>query len=203
MELPRYTAASHGTAGSGTRVAHRRTSLGQWAVELLQYIAALPGGSGQWKSYGALPHSPGAVGNKTSAVALPWDSGQWNSCGTLPHCPEAMASVTLRYTALGQRAVGSGTCAVHCRTALGQWVVEHRCALLQCLGRWAVEPMRCTAALPGGSGQWKARGTLPHYVGALGSGTRDVHHCTGWGQWVVELLQSHILGAVDSGTLTV
>ena len=48
---------------------------------------------------------------------------QCNSCSTLPHC-------------LG--AVGSGTPAMHCLTAWGQW---------------AVDLLQCTASLPGGSGQ--------------------------------------------------
>ena len=102
-------------------------SSGQWAVELLQCTASLPGGSGQCNSCNALPHCPGAVGSTTPAMhrltawgqwtaqllqctaSLPWGSGQWNPCNALPHC-------------LG--AVDSATPAMHCLTALGQWAVE-------------------------------------------------------------------------------
>ena len=52
--------------------------------------------------------------------------------GALPHCVGA---------------VGSGTPAVHCLTAWGQW---------------AVVPLWYTASLPGGSGQWNSCGALPH-----------------------------------------
>ena len=43
---------------------HKSTRLGceawmQWAVELLLYTAALPGGSGQWNSFKTLPHCLG------------------------------------------------------------------------------------------------------------------------------------------------
>ena len=75
---------------------HCLTAWGQWAVELLQCTASLPGGSGQCNSCNALPHCPGG-------------SGQCNSCNALPHC-------------LG--AVGSATPAMHCLTALGQWAAE-------------------------------------------------------------------------------
>ena len=75
---------------------HCLTALGQWAVQLLQCTASLPGGSGQWNSCNTLPHYLGAVDSGTFAL----------------HC----------LTALG--AVGSGTSAMHCRTAWGQWAVE-------------------------------------------------------------------------------
>ena len=92
------------------------TALGQWAVELLQCTASLPGGSGQWKP---AMHCPTAWGRWAvqllvcRTVSLPRGSGQWNSCYALPHC-------------LG--AVGSATPAMPCLTAWGQWAVE----LLQC-----------------------------------------------------------------------
>ena len=75
---------------------HCLTAWGQWAVELLQCTAPLPGGSGQCISCNALPHCLGAVGSATPAM----------------HC----------LTALG--AVGSGPPAMHCPTAWGQWAVE-------------------------------------------------------------------------------
>ena len=102
---------------------HCLTARGQWAVQLLQCTASLPGGSGQCNSWNALPHCLGAVGGGTPAICgrtawgqwavqllqdsarLPGGSGQWTSCNTLPHCPGA---------------VGSATPAMHCLAALGQ-----------------------------------------------------------------------------------
>ena len=80
-----------------------------------------------------------------------------------------------------------------------------------------MDPLQYTAPLPGGSGQWTSCSTLPHCLGALGSGTPAIHCPTAWGQWAVELLQytaplpggsglwtscntlPHCLGAVGSG----
>ena len=83
-----------------------RTALvgsGQWAVELLQCTATLPGGSGLWNSCNALPHRLAAVGSGTPvmhrhtawgqwAVQLlqctatpPGGGGQWNSCNARAH----------------------------------------------------------------------------------------------------------------------
>ena len=186
---------------------HCLTAWGQWAVELVQCTATLPGGSGQRNSCYALPHSLWAVGNGTSAMhcltawgqwavellqccvtasgqwtvhlvpctaTLPVGPGQWYSCNALPHC-------------LG--AVGSGTPAVHCHTALGQLAME----LSQCTatlpvgsGQWN----SCNAASqPRGSGQWYSCNALPHCLWVVGSGTRAMHCHTAWGQWAVEVLQ--------------
>ena len=172
---------------NGTPAMHCHTAGGQWAVQLLQRTATLPGGSGKWNSCNALPHRLGAVGSGTPAMrgptswgdgeacpggghcltkellqciaTLPGGSGQWNSCNALPHC-------------LG--AVGSGTPAMHCLTAWGQW---------------AVELLQCTATLPGGDGQCNSCNAPPHCLGAVGSGTPAMHCHTAWGQWAVELLQ--------------
>ena len=86
-------------------------------MDLLQYTASLPGGSGQWTSCNTLPTAWGqwAVDLLQYAAPLPGGSGQWTSCNTLPHC-------------LG--AVGSGPPSMHCHTAWGQW---------------AVDPPQCTA----------------------------------------------------------
>ena len=86
---------------------HCRTARGQWAVQLLQCTASLPGGSGQWNSCNALLHCLGVVGSATPAThcLTVWGSGQCNSCNTLPHYPGA---------------VGSGTPAMYCLAALGQ-----------------------------------------------------------------------------------
>ena len=107
---------------------HCLTAWGQWAVELLQCTASLPGGSGQCNSCNALPHCP-------------WGSGHCNSCNALPHC-------------LG--AVGIATPAMHCLTALGQWAVGSGTPAMHCLtgrGQWTVQLLQCTASLPWGSGQ--------------------------------------------------
>ena len=48
--------------------AHCLSARGHWAVQLLQYTAALPRGSGQWNSCNALPHYPRAVGSATPAM---------------------------------------------------------------------------------------------------------------------------------------
>ena len=99
-----------GAVGSGPPAIHCRTARGQWAVQLLQRTdcltawgqctvqllqctASLPWGSGQCNSCNAL------------TASLPGGSGQCNSCNALPHC-------------LG--ALGSGTPAMHCLTALEQ-----------------------------------------------------------------------------------
>ena len=50
----------------------------------------------------------------------------------------------------------------------GQWnPATHLCTVV---GQWAVELLLHTAALPGGSGQWNSCCTLPHCLGAVGSG---------------------------------
>ena len=77
------------------------------------------------------------------------------------HCPSALG------------AVGSGTPAIHCLTARGQW---------------AVQLLQCTASLPWGSGQWNSCNALPHCLGAVGSATPAIQCRTAWGQWAVELL---------------
>ena len=74
-----------------------------------------------------------------------------------------------------------------------------------------------TASLPWGSGPGISCNTLPHCLGAVGSGIPAMHYPTAWGQWTVELLQCtasrpggsgqcnscntlpHCLGAVGSG----
>ena len=149
-------------------------------------------GSGQW-----------AMELLLCIATLPGGSGQWNSCHAPPHCLGAM---------------GSGTPAMHCLTAWGQWTVQllHlRCHTAQ--GRWAVELLICTATLLGGSGRWNSCNALPHCLGAVGSGAPVMHRHIAWGRWAVELLLCtatlsrvsgqwnscnalpHCLGAVGSG----
>ena len=213
-----------GSVGSATPAIHCRTALGQWAVQLLQCTASLPGGSGQW-----------AVELLQCTASLPGESGRCNFYNARPHCLGPVGSGTPAMhclTALG--AVGSGSPAMQCLTAWGQWVVQ----LLQCTasawGQWAVELLQCTASLPGGSGQCNSCNALPHCpggsgqcnscnalprcLGAVGSGTPAMHCPTAWGQWAAQLLQCtaslpwgsgqrnscnalpHCLGAVGSAT---
>ena len=120
-------------------------------MELLQCTAPLPWG--QWAAELLL-----------YTASLPGGSGQWNSCNVLPHCP---------------RAVGSGTPAIHCRTALG--AVGSGTPAMHCLTAWgqrAVELLQCTAPLPGGSGQCNSCNTVPHCLGAVGSRTPAMHCLT-------------------------
>ena len=100
----------------------------------------------------------------------------------------------------GGRCLKSGTPAMHCHTALGQW---------------AVQLLQRAASLLGHSGQWNscnARGpqlgerggpprrrslpkkrnscnALPHCLEAVGSATRAMHCRTTWRRWAVQLLQ--------------
>ena len=121
--LLQCTASALGAVGSGNPAMHCHTAWGQWAVDLLQSTASLPGGSGQCNSCNTLPHCLGAAGSGPPAIhrltawgqwavdllqytaSLPGGSWQRNSCNALPHC-------------LG--AVGNATPAMHCLTAWGQ-----------------------------------------------------------------------------------
>ena len=161
--LPHYL----GTVGSGRPAIHCPTAWGQWAVDLLQYTAPLPWG--QW-----------AVDLLLYTPLMPEGSQQCNFCNTLPHCPVAVDMDLLLYTASlpggsGQciscytlphclGAVGSGSPAIHCLTAWGQWAVD--------LGQY-------TPSLPRGSGQSTSCNTLPHCLGAVGSEPPAIQRPTG------------------------
>ena len=164
-----------GAVGSATPATHCLTAWGQWAVQLLQYTAALLGGSGQRNSCNALPHWLGG-------------SGQWTSGNTLPHCLGAVSSAApalLCPTAWGQWTVqllqrtaslsgGSGqrnSCNAlpHCLGAVGSATPAMHC--LTALGQWAAELLQRTASLPGISGQCNSCNALPHCLGAVGSAT--------------------------------
>ena len=94
----------------------------------------------------------------------------WGPQGTTPR-------LTVRGTAAGAPpppppphwlgAVETVTPAVHRLTAREQW---------------AVQLLRCTASLPGGSGQWNSCNTLPHCLGAVGSATPAMRCLTALGQ---------------------
>ena len=96
---------------------HRCNALGQWAMDLVQYTAALPRGTGRWHCCSTLPHYLGAMGNGTHAIhlgtayctrphrlaqwalelllfraALPCGIGKWISCCLPPQCLGAMGS---------------------------------------------------------------------------------------------------------------
>ena len=194
-----YTAAQphrFGAVGSGTPEVHCHTT------------AILHGGSGQWKPCNTLLHCVGAVGSGTPFVLCPtacghWlvGIGHWNSYGTLLHYLGALGSgtlvahcttyttcghwgvVLLWHTALPTLPVGIGewySCGtlhyLHYLWALGSGtLVVHRRTTW---GKWAVELLWYAAALPGGNGQWKSCSALPHYLGAVGSGTPAVYCCT-------------------------
>ena len=187
-----------GAVSSATPAMHCLTACRQWAVELLLCTAALSGGCGQWNSCNTLPHCLGAVGSGTAAMRGPisWGRGvlprrlslpkERNSRNALPHC-------------LG--AVGSGTPAVQCHTAWGRWAVELRqCASPPARGTGspaqeavaALRPelLKCTATLPGGSGQCNPCNAPLHCLGAMGRATPAIHCLSAWGQWAVELLSS-------------
>ena len=81
-------ARSQEAVGSGTPSMHCHTARGQWAVELLQCTASVPGGSGQWNCCNALPHYPRAVGSGTAAMHRPTRSGA--SLKSWPPCVSAL-----------------------------------------------------------------------------------------------------------------
>ena len=86
------------------------------------------------------------------------------------------AAENLLYTAMLRQAVGSGDPSVDRLTAVssGQWILPWGSGLLLLL---------CSTSLPGVSGQWNSVCVLPHYLGAVGSGTPFVHCLTALGQW--------------------
>ena len=177
---------------SGPPAIHRLTALRQWAVQLLQCTVPMPGGSGQWTSRNTLPDCAEAVGSGPPAIhcltargqcavdllqyiaPLPWGSGQWTSCDTVPVC---------------LRVVGSGPPALQSSNAWGQRAVAFVIHCLTATGQWAADLLQYTASLPGGSGQLTPCNTLPHCLGAAGSGPCAPPCPAAWGQWAVELLQ--------------
>ena len=152
-----------GAVGGGTRVMQCHSAQGQWAVrsatppmsclfawgkwamQLLQYTASLPGGSGECDSCTALAHRLGAVGSETPAMFGPtnWGDGESAlrggrslkkrySCNALPHIlaavgntrnarPHCLGSVgTERWSCRGGgRCLKSGTRAINRVTAWG------------------------------------------------------------------------------------
>ena len=179
-------------------------------MQLLQCIASLSGGSGQWNCCNALPHCPWAVGSATPAMHCLTARGQWavqllQCTASLPsgqwavqllQCSASLAGGSVQPNSSNTLphcpgAVGNGTPAIHCHTAWGQWAVE----LVQCTdcltawGQWAVQLLQCTASLPSGSRQCNSCNALPHCLWAVGSGTPAMLCPTAWGQWAAQLLQ--------------
>ena len=151
-------------------------------------------GSGQW-----------AAEILQCTASLLAGSGQWSSCFAPPHHLEA---------------VGCGTPATHCLTALGPWAVQllqntaslpggsGQCnssictAKLTAQGQWAVELLQCTVSLLRGSGQRNSCNALPHCLWAVGSGAPALHRHNVWGSglWNSYNALPHCLGVVGSGT---
>ena len=152
-----YNAPPHylGVVGSATLAMRYLIAWGQGGIELVQYTASVLGGSQQCPFCNTVPHCVGQwvlqlvpctatppSGGKECLpqcnTSLLGRTGQPNSCNAVPHY-------------LG--AVGSGTLAMLCLTAQGQW---------------AVQLLPCTASLPGGNGQCNACIALPPCLGAVG-----------------------------------
>ena len=83
-----------GALASANPAMHCLTTWGRRPVQLPQYTASLPGGSGQWNSCYTLPHCLGSVGSGTlqHTASPPGGGGQWNSCNTLSQCLRAVGS---------------------------------------------------------------------------------------------------------------
>ena len=138
---------------------HCLTAWGQWAVELLQCTAPLPGGIGQCNFCNAL----------VGGCAREGDGGAVSSAAerhrAADRTEERPGLAKVGRGARGARGVGGGAVSGGARTPLGG------------------------AALPGGSGQRNSCTALPHCPGAVGSGTPATHCLTAWEQWAVQLLQ--------------
>ena len=145
---------------------HCLTAWGLWAVQLLQYTALLPAGSGQWRSCNALPHYLGAMGSGTPAMcgATSWGDGE--SCRAAGRCRKSGPPAMHCHTSWVQWAVELMSCIVSLPGGNGQCnscnalrhypgVVGSGTLAIRCLtawGQWAVELLQCTASLPGGQG---------------------------------------------------
>ena len=155
-----------GAVDSGTPVGHCRTTLGQWAMDLLLPAAPLSRGCG--------------------LRAAHCHSGQWNSCITPSHFLGAARSgspAACCLIAWGQRAVELLPCNAVLPGGSGQW--NFCCTLLHRLGQWAVDILLHIALLSRGSGQWNSCITPPHPLLAAGSGSRAACCLTASGQRAV------------------
>ena len=180
-----------GVVGSKSPWAHRRTALGQWAMDPLRHTAPVcfgavgngtlavrcrtAWGSGQWYSYGDLALGQWAVDCLPHSAAVPWGNGQRNSCKAPIHCLGVVndgSPVLHSHTAWGRGQWNLCVTPPHCQGALGSRSpsVHHRAAL----GQWAVEIVRQIATLHWCKGQCKSCCTLPHCSGTIGSGNFGV-----------------------------
>ena len=157
-----------GVVGTATPAMHYRTACGRWTVELPQCACPRAGGTGSLAQY----WGQWAVERLQRTASLPGGSGQHYSCNAPPH---------------RLNTVGGGNPAMHCLTAWGQWAVQLVHTQPRSLGVvssatpamhchtawwwWAVQLLQYSASLPGGSGQCNSCNTLPHSLGAVGSGT--------------------------------
>ena len=157
-----------GAVGNATLAMHCLTAWGQWAVDLLLFTTTFLRGSGQWNSRNAIPYRVEAVGSATSVIhcLTAWGHramqlllctttllmGQWavqllQYTATPPGGGGHCNSCNARAHQQGGRGVPperwlqSSTRAMHCHTT---WV------------QWAVQLLRCTASLPGGTGSQAA-----------------------------------------------
>ena len=127
-----------GAVGGGTPLAHCLNALGQWAVDLLRCAATLLGstllGSTLLGSWGAV-----GIGLLQGIATLPGSSGQWDFFMAMPHCRGAMlwssetpsmhcdtageqwAEGLLQGSATLRGRAGSKTPAVHYHTAGEHW----------------------------------------------------------------------------------
>ena len=153
-------------------------------MELLQCIASLPGGTGQWNLCNALPHCLGAVGSATPpmhchtawgprAVELLQCAAHQLGGSHAQEAVDALRAELLQCTATLPVAVGGGTLVMRCLTAWGQRAVE---LLLR------------IASLLGGSGLCNSYNALPHCLGAVGSGSLAMRGPTGTGSPAQEAL---------------
>ena len=143
-----------GAVGSAARATHRRTAPGQWAVELLQCTASLPGGSGQCNLCNALPHCLGA-------------GGQWNCCNARAHQMGGRGVLPRRRSLPMERLQGDGSPHWPGPTSLGDGEScpgGGRCLWSSCGGRkpplarahqmggWGVLPRRRSVRMEGQRG---------------------------------------------------
>ena len=92
--------------------------------------------------------------------------------GAVPHCLLLCTSLhctvcALLHCSCGHRVVGIG----HCFSASAHW---------------AAQPVQRTTSLPRGSGHRNSCKTLPHCLGAVGTGTHAMHRHSVRRQWAVQ-----------------
>ena len=156
------------SVGSAIPSMHRHTATGQWAMQLLQHMASLPGGNRQCNSCNALPHRRGAVCGGTPAMRGPTRWGNGESCPGGGRCLRSGTPKVYCHMSYGQWAPqlplstlppGSGQCSSynalpHCLRAVGSGIPATHYHTT--LGQWAVQLVQCSATLFGDIGQWNS-----------------------------------------------